>query len=76
MSTDYFVVTRAGSDRFPLQEWDEDGGPFYRSEPVAVTEPIKLRLGPPVPPDPVIVDYTTACRVRLSPRGCATCWRP
>ena len=68
MSMDYFVVTRAGSDRFPLLEWDEDGSAFYRGEPVAVTEPVKLRLGAPVPPDPVMVDYHSLPRPVVSTR--------
>jgi hypothetical protein len=68
MHTDYFVVMRAGSNRHPLLDWDEDGGRFYRSEPVAVTEPIKLRLGAPVPPDPEMVDYHSLPKPVVSSR--------
>ncbi|TQF12001.1 hypothetical protein FJV41_31230 [Myxococcus llanfairpwllgwyngyllgogerychwyrndrobwllllantysiliogogogochensis] len=68
MTADYCVVTRAGSDRFPLLEWDEDGSRFYRGEPVVVTAPIKLRLGHPVPHNPVMADYHSLPRPVVAPR--------
>jgi hypothetical protein len=68
MNTDYFVITRAGSNRHPLLDWDEDGGRFYRSESVAVAEPIKLRLGAPVPPAPEMVDYHSLPKPVVSSR--------
>ncbi len=57
ITQDYFVIERGGSNNYPLLEWDQNAGPFRKGKPVTVTEPIKLRLGAPVPAHPEMVDY-------------------
>ncbi|MFP2930233.1 imm11 family protein [Pyxidicoccus sp. 3LG] len=53
----YYVVGRAGSNRYPLLAWDEDGLRYMRFEPVDDGRPIRLRLGSPAPAVPVMTDY-------------------
>ncbi|MFP2927219.1 imm11 family protein [Pyxidicoccus sp. 3LG] len=57
MQTEYFVVMRAGPSSYPLVEWDEFSGSFYKGVFAPVSRPIRLRLGAPVPRAPVMVDY-------------------
>jgi hypothetical protein len=65
---EYFVVGRAGSNRYPLLEWEENGSRYSRLEPVADEKPIQLRLGSPVPKDPLMVDYHSLPRPVVSQR--------
>ena len=57
INQEYFVIERGGSNNYPLLEWDQSSGLFDKGKPVTVTEPIKLRLGAPVPAKPEMVDY-------------------
>jgi hypothetical protein len=57
MQSDYFVLERAGSNLYPLLGWDQSGSAFYKKKPVTVSEPVRLRLGEPIPPKPVMVDH-------------------
>ena len=57
INQDYFVIESGGSNNYPLLEWDQKAGMFRKGKPVTVTEPIKLRLGAPVPAQPEMVDY-------------------
>ncbi|MBZ4420425.1 imm11 family protein [Myxococcus sp. RHSTA-1-4] len=57
MQTEYFVIMRAGPSSYPLLAWDEFSGPFFRGVFAPFTRPIRLRLGAPVPRNPVMVDY-------------------
>lgn len=59
MQTDYFVIEAEANSSHPLLQWDEDSGRFYKGERVAVTEPVRLRLGSPIPVSPVMVDHHT-----------------
>lgn len=68
MQSDYFVLERAGPSSYPLLEWDQSGSAFYKGTPVTVTEPIKLRLGAPVPRNPVMVDHHSLPEPVLSTR--------
>lgn len=65
---EYFVVGRAGSNRYPLLEWEEDGSRYSRMEPVVEERPIQLRLGSPVPANPLMVDYHSLPRPVVSQR--------
>jgi hypothetical protein len=65
---EYFVVGRAGSNRYPLLEWEEDGSRYSRMEPVTDGQPIQLRLGSPVPANPLMVDYHSLPRPVVSQR--------
>ena len=57
INREYYVIERGGSNDYPLLEWDQKCGIFRKQKPVTVTEPIKLRLGAPVPEKPEMVDY-------------------
>lgn len=57
MQTEYFVIMRAGPSSYPLLAWDEYRVGFGRPVPVDATRPAQLRLGDPVPRNPVMVDY-------------------
>ncbi|NVJ03099.1 hypothetical protein HV824_34010 [Myxococcus sp. AM009] len=57
MQDDYFVLERARSQQHPLLSWDQECLPFFRPSPVKVAAPVKLKLGEPVPPRPVMVDF-------------------
>ncbi|MFP2928533.1 imm11 family protein [Pyxidicoccus sp. 3LG] len=57
MQNEYFVLLRARSQQHPLLSWDQDYLAFLGGEPVEVQEPVKLKLGEPVPPKPVMADH-------------------
>ncbi|MCP3139843.1 imm11 family protein [Pyxidicoccus xibeiensis] len=57
MQREYFVLLRARSQQHPLLSWDQDYLAFLGGEPVKVLEPVKLKLGEPIPPKPVMVDH-------------------
>ncbi|WP_163787215.1 imm11 family protein [Myxococcus vastator] len=57
MQDDYFVLMRARSQQHPLLVWDQSASAFRKGRPVQVVEPVKLKLGEPVPPRPVMVDH-------------------
>jgi len=58
----YFKAMRAGSDNYPLLEWDDDFNEyddteFDRCEPIEVYDMLHLMVGPPVPDHPEMVDF-------------------
>ena len=55
--SDYYVISRANNNHHPLFEWDQRSGMFYKGVPVEIEEPVKLRLGAPIPGKPKMVDY-------------------
>ncbi|TQF08742.1 hypothetical protein FJV41_48275 [Myxococcus llanfairpwllgwyngyllgogerychwyrndrobwllllantysiliogogogochensis] len=57
MQRDYYVLQRALSQAHPLLAWDQSASAFRKGRPVEVGEPVKLRLGDPVPPRPVMADH-------------------
>ncbi|RKH44791.1 imm11 family protein [Corallococcus sicarius] len=57
MQADYFVIESAPNNSHPLLQWDELVWGFGRPEPVTLSNPVRLRLGSPVPPHPVMVDH-------------------
>lgn len=68
MQADYFVLGRARSQHHPLLAWDQSSLAFRKGTPVPITEPIKLTLGEPVPPQPVMVDHHSLPQPVVSPR--------
>ncbi|WP_371877643.1 imm11 family protein [Pyxidicoccus parkwayensis] len=48
---------RGRSQEHPLLTWDESASPFRKGRPVQRSEPVRLRLGEPVPPKPRMVDH-------------------
>lgn len=57
MQRDYFVLERSGPSTYPLLRWDQSGSLFRKGKPVALSEPVRLALSEPVPPEPVMVDH-------------------
>jgi hypothetical protein len=57
MRHEYFVLLRARAQQHPLLAWGQSYRAFLKARPVEVLEPVKLRLGEPVPPRPVMVDH-------------------
>ncbi|GEL74598.1 imm11 family protein [Myxococcus virescens] len=57
MQDDYCVLMRARSQQHPLLTWDQEYLPFLKPAPVVVHEPVRLKLGEPIPPRPVMVDH-------------------
>jgi len=57
MQDDYCVLMRARSQQHPLLTWDQEYLHFLKPAPVVVHEPVKLKLGEPIPPRPVMVDH-------------------
>ena len=55
--SEYYIISRANNNNHPLFEWDQLSGMFYKGRPVEISEPVKLRLGSPVPKKPEMVDY-------------------
>jgi len=57
INDEYYVIERAGGSEYPLLEWNQRSITYNKGKPVPLTDPIKLRLGAPVPDNPVMVDY-------------------
>jgi len=68
MQSEYFVLERAASNEHPLLGWAQPSGVFYKGKAVDVTEPVRLRLGAPVPANPVMVDHHSLPEPVVSPR--------
>lgn len=68
MQRDYFVLLRARSQQHPLLAWDQLASAFRKGRPVQGDEPIKLKLGEPVPPNPLMVDHHSLPEPVVSPR--------
>ncbi|QSQ20545.1 hypothetical protein JY651_35690 [Pyxidicoccus parkwayensis] len=57
MQKDYFVIESEASNNHPMLQWDQLAGHFRKGVAVKVDEPVRLRLGKPVPRNPVMVDH-------------------
>ncbi|WP_444996647.1 imm11 family protein [Aliikangiella sp. IMCC44359] len=56
MLIDEYYVIESSKDSC-LFSWDEKSGEFGMGKPVKYTEPVKLRLGEPIPANPEWLDY-------------------
>ncbi|NMO20599.1 hypothetical protein HPC49_38980 [Pyxidicoccus fallax] len=56
MQTDYYVIECAPNNSHPLLDIDEVVG-LGRPAPLVISQPLQLRLGAPVPRNPVMVDH-------------------
>ena len=69
MQTEYFVLESAASNDYPMLAWDEYLATFGRPEPFKpLGRPIKLRLGKPIPKNPIMVDFHELPTPVFSPR--------
>lgn len=68
MQNEYFVLMRERSQQHPLLTWDQEYLPFLKPAPVDVSEPVKLKLGEPIPPHPRMVDHHSLPSPVVSPR--------
>ncbi|NTX60431.1 hypothetical protein HUA74_07135 [Myxococcus sp. CA051A] len=59
MQRDYYVWTRAPSERHPLLAWAQSSLAFRQGREVDTGEVVQLRLGEPMPSLPVMVDCHT-----------------
>ena len=57
LQEEYFVLMRENNDNYPLFSWDQSSDKFSERSPVKVSEPVKLRLGDPLPPNYEWVDF-------------------
>lgn len=58
MQSEYFVIESAASNDHPMLSWDEYISTFGGPKPFKpLGRPIKLRLGKPIPKNPVMVDH-------------------
>ncbi|MCP3136790.1 imm11 family protein [Pyxidicoccus xibeiensis] len=69
MQTEYFVIESAASNAHPMLAWDEYLVGFSRPKPVGPFPlPVRLRLGKPIPRNPVMVDHHELPEPVFSPR--------
>jgi len=68
LQDEYFVIERENNDDYPLFSWDQQSGEIGLGRPVTIGEPLKLRLGEPIPPNPVYVDYHSVPYAAVSKR--------
>ncbi len=55
LQNEYYVIERSKDSC--LFSWDQKSGSFGLGRPVTVTEPIKVRVGDPIPNNPKLVDF-------------------
>ncbi len=55
LQDDYYIIE--GNKDSCLFSWDQKSGSFGLGRPVTVTEPIKVRVGDPIPNSPKFVDF-------------------
>lgn len=69
MQTEYFVIESAASNDYPMLAWDEYIASYGGPKPFKpLGRPIKLRLGKPVPRNPIMVDHHELPQPVFSPR--------
>ncbi|MFP2926116.1 imm11 family protein [Pyxidicoccus sp. 3LG] len=69
MQTEYFVIESAASNDHPMLSWDEYIAGFAGPKPFKpLGRPIKLRLGKPIPKNPIMVDHHELPDPVFSPR--------
>ncbi len=57
LQDEYYIIERENNDNYPLFAWDQSENEYNLGKPVEWTEPLKFRLGEPVPRKPEWVDY-------------------
>ncbi|NRB42422.1 MAG: hypothetical protein HRU20_28795 [Pseudomonadales bacterium] len=59
LNSEYYVFDSGGTNENPLLEWDQKAGIYYKGleiKPPYSEQVIQLRLGEPIPPNPVMID--------------------
>jgi hypothetical protein len=65
LQAEYYVVERENNDKYPLFSWDQKSAGSGQGVPIQYSEPLKFRLGEPIPkkiewadfheaPDPIV----------------------
>ncbi len=69
LQDEYFVVERENNDNYPIFSWDQKSSVVKQNttKPFNVGEPLKLRLGEPIPPNPEYTDFHTTEYRRYKP---------
>ncbi len=57
LQDDYYVIESENSDNYPMFSWDQLSDGFGIGVPAVYKEPVKFRLGEPIPPKFEWVDY-------------------
>lgn len=60
LQAEYYVVERENNNNYPLFSWDQKSAGSGQGVPIQYSEPLKLRLGEPLPKKPELVDYHKA----------------
>lgn len=57
LQDEYYVIARENNDHYPLFAWDQSKSGYNKGKPVEYTDPLKFRLGKPIPRNFEWVDY-------------------
>ncbi|NVJ00726.1 hypothetical protein HV824_21760 [Myxococcus sp. AM009] len=69
MQNEYCVLESVASNDYPMMDWDEFFVGLVRPRPVKpLGRPVKLRLGKPIPRNPLMVDFHELPEPVFSPR--------
>ncbi|ATB44653.1 imm11 family protein [Corallococcus macrosporus] len=69
MQNEYCVLESAASNDYPMLSWDEYFVGLVRPKPVKpLGRPVKLRLGKPIPRNPIMADFHELPEPVFSPR--------
>jgi len=68
LQAEYYVLMREKNNHYPLFSWDQKSGEFGMGKPVEFKDPVKMRLGQPIPPKPEWVDFHKAPDLVVSER--------
>jgi hypothetical protein len=61
LQDEYYIIDSENNDNYPLFSWDQRSSLFRNNvAPVVIEEPIKLRLGEPIPTNIEWADYHSA----------------
>lgn len=64
---EYYVVERTNNNNYPLFSWDQKSAETGQGVPITYSEPLKLRLGEPIPRKPEWTDFHEAPEPVISP---------
>ena len=60
LQAEYYAVERENNNSYPLFSWDQKSAGTGQGVPIQYTEPLKFRLGKPIPSKVKWVDYHKA----------------
>ena len=57
LQEEYFIIESENNGNYPMFSWDQSSGAFGQGRPVKIKQPVKMRLGEPVPANFEWADY-------------------